>query len=96
MSRYEVDSALVAQASAAAGASVTAIRSEVGALLGHLTDLQGAWQGTAAVAFADVVATWSATQQQVEAGLDQIQQALAGAAQTYADAEAQAARLFAG
>lgn len=96
MSRYEVDSALVAQASAAAGASVAAIRSEVGALLGHLTDLQGAWHGTAAAAFTDVVATWSSTQQQVEAGLDQIQQALAGAAQTYADAEAQAARLFAG
>lgn len=96
MSRYEVDSALVAQASAAAGASVTAIRSEVAALLGHLTDLQGAWHGAAAGAFAEVVASWSATQQQVEAGLDQIQQALAGAAQTYADAEAQAARLFAG
>lgn len=96
MSRYEVDSELVAHASAAAGTSVAAIRSEVGALLGHLTDLQGAWRGAAAAAFADVVAEWSATQQHVEAGLDRIQQALAGAAQTYADAEAQASRLFAG
>lgn len=94
MSRYEVDSALVAQAGGAAAASVTAIRTEVGALLRHLTDLQGAWRGAAAAAFADVVTDWSATQQQVEDGLDRIQQALAGAARTYADAEAQASRLF--
>ena len=40
MSRYEVDSAQVAQAGAAAGASVSVIRSEVAALVRHLADLQ--------------------------------------------------------
>ncbi|HWS59279.1 MAG TPA: WXG100 family type VII secretion target [Actinotalea sp.] len=94
MSRYEVDSAQVAQAGAAAGASVAAIRSEVAALLRHLTDLQGGWHGGAATAFGAVLADWSATQHRVESSLDQITAALGAAAQHYADAEQQAARLF--
>lgn len=92
--RYEVDSARVAQASAAAGTSVTAIRTEVAALLRHLTELQGAWQGTAATAFGALLADWAATQRTVEASLDGITAALGTAAQHYADAEDQAARLF--
>lgn len=92
--RYEVDSAQVAGAGAAAGASVAAIRAEVAALLRHLTDLQAGWRGGAASAFAGVVADWAATQQRVEASLDQITQALGAAAQHYADAEAAASRLF--
>lgn len=92
--RYEVDSAQVAQAGAAAGASVAAIRTEVAALVRHLTDLQGAWQGTAATAFAGLLADWTATQRTVEASLDGITAALGTAAQHYADAEDQAARLF--
>ncbi|NCT92521.1 WXG100 family type VII secretion target [Cellulomonas sp. APG4] len=94
MSRYEVDSAQVSQASAAAGRSVTAIRSEVAALLRHLTELQQVWRGSAATAFSGVVTDWSATQQRVEVSLDQITQALSAAAQTYAEAEQQASRLF--
>jgi WXG100 family type VII secretion target len=93
--RYEVDSAQVARASAAAGASVTAIRTEVAALMRHLTDLQATWRGSAATAFAGVVGDWAATQQRVEASLDRITQALAAAAQQYADAETAATRLFA-
>jgi WXG100 family type VII secretion target len=95
MSRYEVDSAQVAQASAAAGGSVAAIRTEVAALMRHLTDLQAGWHGTAASAFGGLLTDWSATQQRVEASLDQITSALSTAAQHYADAEAQASRLFA-
>lgn len=94
MSRYEVDSAQVAQASAAAGASVATIRSEVGALMRHLTELQAGWRGGAATAFGTVLADWTVTQQRVEASLDQITAALGSAAQHYADAEQQAARLF--
>ena len=94
MSRYEVDSAQVAQASAAASASVAAIRAEVSALLRHLTDLQAGWRGTAATAFGGVLADWSATQAQVEASLDGITAALGAAATHYADAEQQASRLF--
>ena len=94
MSRFEVDSARVAQASAAVGGSVTAIRAEVGAMMRHLQDLQASWQGGAATAFAVVMTEWQGAQVHVEAALDSITTALGSAAQTYADAEAQASRLF--
>jgi 6 kDa early secretory antigenic target len=92
--RYEVDSAQVAQASTAAGRSVATIRTEVSAMMRHLTDLQAGWRGGAASAFGAVLADWSSTQRQVEASLDQITAALGTAAQHYADAEQQASRLF--
>ena len=92
--RYEVDSDQVAQASAAAGRSVAAVRTEVAALLRHLTDLQAVWRGSAATAFGGVLAEWSGTQQRVEASLDQITAALGAAASTYAEAEQNASRLF--
>ena len=94
MSRYDVDSAQVAQASSAAGTSVAAIRTEVAALLRHLTDLQAGWHGTAATAFGGLLADWSLTQQRVEGDLDRITAALGSAAQHYAEAEQQASRLF--
>ena len=94
MSRYEVDSARVAQASAAVNGSVTAIRGEVSAMMRHLTDLQASWRGTAATSFTGVMAQWQGTQTQVEAALDEITAALGSVAQTYADAESQATRLF--
>lgn len=92
--RYEVDSAQVAQASTAAGSSVAVIRSEVAALMRHLTDLQAGWRGGAATAFAGLLTDWTATQRQVEANLDRITAALGTAAQHYQDAEQQASRLF--
>lgn len=92
--RYEVDSDQVARASSAAGASVSAIRSEVNALLRHLTDLQAGWRGGAASAFGTVLADWTSTQQRVETSLDQITAALGAAAQQYDAAEQQATRLF--
>lgn len=92
--RYEVDSEQVAQASAAAGRSVAAVRTEVAGLLRHLTDLQSVWRGGAATAFGGLLADWAATQQRVEASLDQITAALGAAASTYAEAEQNASRLF--
>ncbi|GGC05373.1 WXG100 family type VII secretion target [Cellulomonas carbonis] len=92
--RYEVDSAQVSQAAAATGRSVAAVRAEVAALVRHLTDLQDGWRGSAATAFAGVLAEWTTTQQRVEHSLDQITAALDAAARTYADAEQQASRLF--
>ena len=93
--RYEVDSERVAQASAAVQGSVGAIRGEVGTMMRHLQDLQSSWHGSAATSFAGVMGQWQATQTQVEAALDAVTAALASAARTYADAEAQASRLFA-
>jgi WXG100 family type VII secretion target len=94
MSRYEVDSAQVAQASAAARASTAAIRAEVGAMMRHLTDLQSGWRGGAATAFGAVLADWAVTQARVEESLDQITAALGAAAASYADAEQQVSRMF--
>jgi early secretory antigenic target protein ESAT-6 len=93
--RYEVDSERVAQASAAVNGSVGAIRAEVGAMMRHLQDLQSSWHGSAATSFAGVMGQWQSTQTQVEAALDAVTAALSAAARTYADAEAQASRLFA-
>ncbi|PZR54094.1 WXG100 family type VII secretion target [Xylanimonas oleitrophica] len=92
--RYDVDSDRVAQASAAVSGSVTNIRGEVGAMMRHLQDLQSSWHGGAASAFTGVMTQWQSAQVQVEQALDSVQAALASAARTYADAEAQASRLF--
>jgi WXG100 family type VII secretion target len=93
--RYEVDSERVSQASAAVNGSVGAIRAEVGAMMRNLQDLQSSWHGSAATSFAGVMGQWQSTQTQVEAALDAVTAALSSAARTYADAEAQASRLFA-
>ncbi|RYV51256.1 WXG100 family type VII secretion target [Pengzhenrongella frigida] len=94
MSRYEVDSEQVAHASAAVRGSTAAIRTEVAAMMRHLTELQGSWRGSAASAFGTVMADWASTQQRVEESLDQVTAALGAAATSYADAEQQATRLF--
>lgn len=95
MSRFEVDSARVAQASTKVGLSVEQIRAEVQGMNHHLSDLQNSWQGSAAATFAGLMTDWSMTQNQVEASLDAITTALQQASQTYAEAEQQAANLFA-
>jgi WXG100 family type VII secretion target len=94
MTRYEVDSAQVAQASAAVRGSTAAIRSEVAAMMRHLTELQSGWRGGAASAFGAVMADWAVTQARVEESLDAVTAALATAAASYADAEQQVSRLF--
>ena len=95
MSRYEVDSAQVAQASTAVRASAEQISTEVDRMMRHLVDLQASWKGQAATSFQHVVVDWRATQERVRASLDEIQQALAAAGQNYQQAEDAAARMFA-
>jgi WXG100 family type VII secretion target len=95
MSRFEVDSTRVALASSKVEGTVTAIRSEVTTMLHHLQDLQSVWQGQAAASCAELVADWQSVQLRVEEALDQVVHSLGSAAQTYADAEARAASLFA-
>jgi len=96
MTRFEVDSAQVAQASAAAQASAVQIGTEVDQMMRHLLDLQNSWRGQASSSFQHVVAEWRATQERVRQSLEEIQRALALAGQQYADAEASAARMFSG
>ena len=94
MSRYEVDSAQVAQAAASVQARAGTIRCEVAAMHRQLADLQGSWRGAAASAFTGVLADWSATEARLDASLEQIVAAMHAAARTYAEAETQASRLF--
>jgi early secretory antigenic target protein ESAT-6 len=95
MSRFEVDSAQVAQASAAVQASAQQIGGEVDRMMRHLLDLQGSWKGQASVSFQHVVTDWRSTQERVRVALEDIQRALALAGQQYAEVEDAAARMFA-
>ena len=94
MTRFHVDAAEVAQASALAQRSGDTIRTEVAAMLGHLTALEGTWQGGAAAAFAGVLDQWRGAQAQVESALDALSTALSQAASTYEEAEDAATRMF--
>ncbi|SDC83194.1 WXG100 family type VII secretion target [Sanguibacter gelidistatuariae] len=94
MSKFGVDVTQVSSASGVVSTSVTTIRSEVTAMMRHLTDLQGSWTGAAAIAFSGVVAQWQVTQVQVENGLDAITAALGRTATTYDEAEASARTNF--
>lgn len=94
MTRYEVDSAQVAQGAADVQARAATIRAEVAAMHRQLAALQDTWRGAAATAFAGVLADWSETEAQLGRSLEQISTAMHAAAQAYADAEAQASRLF--
>ena len=96
MPQYQVDSERIQSSSAAVASSVTQIRQAVGGMYTNLNALQDAWRGSAATQFTSVVAQWRAAQQQMEASLESIQRSLTQASTVYADAEAQASRLFAG
>jgi len=94
MSRFEVDSAQVAQAGAAVQASAQQIGAEVDRMMRHLLDLQASWKGQAATSFQHVVTEWQATQERVRMTLEDIQRALALAGRQYEEVEAAAARMF--
>jgi early secretory antigenic target protein ESAT-6 len=96
MSRYEVDSAQVAAASAAVQTSVQELGGEVDRMMRHLLELQANWKGSAATSFQHVVTDWRATQERVRTTLEEIQRALAVAGRQYEDAENAASRMFAG
>jgi WXG100 family type VII secretion target len=96
MSRFEVDSAAVAQASSAVQASAASLGAEVDRMMRHLLDLQSSWKGQAAGSFNDVVAQWRGTQERVRTNLEEIQRALAAAGRQYEEVEMATTRMFAG
>lgn len=95
MSRYQVDSAQVIQASGAIQVSAQQIGDEVERMMRHLVELQGCWQGQAATSFQGVVNDWRSTQERVRASLEDIQRALAVAGRQYAEVETATAAMFA-
>lgn len=94
MTRYQVDSEAVLNATGSMRTSMARIQSEVSGLHGQLANLQASWTGQAATAFQGVVTEWKSTQLRVEENLASINQALALAGQQYAEIEASNARLF--
>jgi WXG100 family type VII secretion target len=96
MTRFQVDSAQVTQASAAVQASAQQIGTEVDRMMRHLLELQASWQGQAATSFQHVVTEWRGTQEKVRVVLEDIQTALAAAGRQYEEVEASAVRMFAG
>ncbi|MEJ5912921.1 WXG100 family type VII secretion target [Pseudokineococcus sp. 1T1Z-3] len=95
MSRFEVDSAQVQQASGAVRASSAALSAEVDRMMRSLLDLQNSWKGQASSQFQAVVADWRGTQERVRESLDQVNTALAAAGDSYAEVEERNARMFA-
>jgi WXG100 family type VII secretion target len=94
MTWFEVDGGEVARASAAARQCADELAVEVEAMMRHLVELRGTWQGPAAAAFHEVVDRWRVTQEQVHGALAQIEAALAVAGRGYDEAEASARRMF--
>lgn len=92
--QFQVDTDRIAAASADVARISTEIEGQVAVMLARLTGLQDAWTGTASAQFQGVVTQWRGTQQQVRESLDAIGQVLGAAGAQYADAEAQATRMF--
>src|SRR5699024_9592911 len=93
MPRFEVDSAEVAQAGAAASASAAVINTEVTNMMRHLTSLQASWRGGASAAFSGLINEWRATQQHVETSLGDISMGVDSSARQYADGQWASLRL---
>lgn len=94
MAVFSVDSDAVAAATAAIRATGDRLQGETASMLAQLTQLQGSWTGTAAVAFQGVVERWRHAQGELEAALGDIGGALAHAGDQYAQTELSAAGLF--
>ena len=94
MTIYNVDADQVALAASTADQSATAIRTEVAGMMSFLQGLEASWGGTASASFQAVIASWQATQVQVEESLTAISGQLSHAATTYTEAETTASSLF--
>ena len=94
MTRYQVDSEAVFNATGAARSTIVRIQSDCAALIGQLTALQDSWTGAASSAFAGVVSDWRGAQHQVDQILTALGTALGQAGQQYLEAEEANTRLF--
>ena len=92
--QFQVDTDRLAAAAGDVARISAEIEGQVAAMMARLTALQDAWTGSASVQFQGVVSQWRGTQQQVRTSLDSIGQVLGAAGSQYAEAEAQAVRMF--
>ena len=94
MAQYQVDSEQIQSSSAAVRSSIEQFRQAVQGMYANLEGLNSVWSGSASAQFAGVIRQWRAAQQQMDASLEAIGMSLTQASNVYADAEAQASRLF--
>lgn len=94
MTAFSVDSDAVLTATSAIRATADRLQGETAAMLGQLTQLQGTWTGSAAVAFQGLIDRWRGAQSELEAALGDIGTALGNAGAQYAQTEQSAAGLF--
>lgn len=92
--QFQVDTQQISGAAGDIRRMSAQIESDVAGMMSRLTALQGAWRGSAASGFQEVVTGWNATQRQVRESLDQIEAALSRAGLQYADVETSNAALF--
>ena len=94
MTRYQVDSEAVHNATGSVRNTISRVQAEVSSLISQLTQLEASWQGAASTAFSAAVSEWRGTQQLVEGNLSALSQALGQAGQQYDEIESQNTRLF--
>ena len=94
MAILQIDTADLMAKSQSVESTLTRIQTDVNSMEAQLRQLQESWKGSASTAFQEVLTQWRGTQQQVRASLDSIGQVLGAAGSQYAEAEANATRMF--
>jgi early secretory antigenic target protein ESAT-6 len=94
MTRYQVDSDAVLNATGAVRTTIDRLQSECASLYAQLVQLESSWTGSAASAFSAAVTEWKGVQQLVEQNLASLNQGLGLAGQQYAEIETANTRLF--
>ena len=92
--QFTVDTERIAAAAGDVARISAEIEGQVATMMARLNGLQDDLTGSASAQFQGVVSQWRGTQQQVRTSLDSIGQVLGAAGTQYADAEAQAVRMF--
>ena len=96
MTRFLVDSEQVLAANGMVQNTIQRLQADVDTLHAQLTGLNSSWQGQAANSFQELAGRWRATETLVQNQLAELGQALALAANQYAEIEAANQRLFLG
>ena len=94
MAHFSVNSEAVLAGNATIQSTISRLQTEVSSLHSQLTALQDSWQGQASMSFQELILRWKTTSDSVESQLGQIGQALAMAANQYAEIEQANQRLF--
>lgn len=95
MTSFQTDTDAVVQTAASTRAAVDRMQADAVTLAAQLHQLQAIWTGQAATAFQQLSDDWFNANRRVEEVLAALAAALNQAGQHYAEAEAQALRLFA-